>query len=159
MHESEKGKWSRSVVSWLLATPWTAAYRLLHPWDFLGKSTGVGCHCILPHKEYVVQIEVNWFWWYWLIPRQITDLLLFSCSVMSDFLQLHGLQHAKLPCPSLSPGASSNSCPVSQWGHPTISPSVVPFSCCRAWAVWHSSSSCGTWAHLLHGMWDLPDQG
>ena len=32
---------------WLLATPWTAAYQLLHPWDFPGKSTGVGCHCLL----------------------------------------------------------------------------------------------------------------
>ena len=37
---------------WLLATPWTAAYRLLHPWDFPGKSTGVGCHCLL---RYIVE--------------------------------------------------------------------------------------------------------
>ena len=45
-------------------------------------------------------------------------------------LQPHGLQHTRLPCPSLSPGACSNSCPLSQWCHPTISSSVVPFSSC-----------------------------
>ena len=47
---------------------------------------------------------------------------------MSNSLQPHGLQHSKLPCPSLSPGVCSNSCPLSQWCHPTISCSVVPFS-------------------------------
>ena len=52
----------------------------------------------------------------------------FSCSVMSDFVQPHGLQHARLPCPSPSYGACSNSCPSSQWCHPTISSSVVSFS-------------------------------
>ena len=41
-----------------------------------------------------------------------------------------GLQHARLPCPSPSPGACSNSCPSSRWCHPTISSSVVPFSSC-----------------------------
>ena len=47
---------------------------------------------------------------------------------MSDSLQLHGLWHARLPWPSLSPGVCSNSCPVSWWCHPIISSSVVPFS-------------------------------
>ena len=56
--------------------------------------------------------------------------LLFSCSVMSNFLQLHELQHAKLPCPSLSPTVSSNSCPLSPWCYPTISASGSPFSSC-----------------------------
>ena len=45
-------------------------------------------------------------------------------------LQPHGLQHSKLPCPSQSPGVCSNSCPSSQWYHPTISSSVSPFSSC-----------------------------
>ena len=54
--------------------------------------------------------------------------LLFSSSVVSDSLQPHGLQHARLPCPSPFPWVSSNSCPLSQWCHPTISSSVVPFS-------------------------------
>ena len=52
----------------------------------------------------------------------------FSCSVMSDSLQPHGLQHARLPCPSPTPWACSNSCPLSWWCHPTISSSVIPFS-------------------------------
>ena len=49
---------------------------------------------------------------------------------MSDSLQLHGLQHFRLSCPSTSPKACSNSCPLSQWCHPTILPSVTPFSSC-----------------------------
>ena len=52
----------------------------------------------------------------------------FSCSVMSDSLRLHGLQHARTPCPSLTPGVYSNSCPFS-WGcHSTISSSAGSFS-------------------------------
>ena len=46
---------------------------------------------------------------------------------MSDSLWPHGLQHVRLPCPSLSPGVCSDSCPYSQWYHPTISSSVAPF--------------------------------
>ena len=57
-------------------------------------------------------------------------LLLFSHLVVSDFLWSHGLQYARLSCPSLSPGACSNVCPLSWWCHPTISSSVVPFSSC-----------------------------
>ena len=51
-----------------------------------------------------------------------------SLSVMSDSLRPHGLQHARLPCPSLQPGGYSNSCPSSWWCYPTISSSAVPFS-------------------------------
>ena len=57
-------------------------------------------------------------------------LLLFSCSVMSDSLQPHRLQYSRSSCPSQSPGAYSNSCPLSRWCHPTMLPSVVPFSSC-----------------------------
>ena len=49
---------------------------------------------------------------------------------MSDSLWPHGLQHTRLPCPSLSPGVYSNSSPLSWWCHPTISSSVAPFSSC-----------------------------
>ena len=52
----------------------------------------------------------------------------FSHSVMSDSLRLYGLQYARLSCPSPTPGAYSNSCPLSWWCHPTISSSVIPFS-------------------------------
>ena len=54
----------------------------------------------------------------------------FSHSVVSNSLWPHGLQHARPPCPSSTLGVHSNSCPLSQWGHPTISSSVVPFSSC-----------------------------
>ena len=60
----------------------------------------------------------------------INSLFSFSCSVLSDSLQLHGLQHTRLPCPSLSPGVCSKSCPLSQWCHPTISSFVASFSSC-----------------------------
>ena len=52
----------------------------------------------------------------------------FSLSVMSNSLQPHGLQHTRPPCPSSVPRVYSNSCPSSQWCHPAISSSVVPFS-------------------------------
>ena len=51
----------------------------------------------------------------------------FSCSVVFDPLQPHGLQHTRPPCPSPTPGVYPNSCPLSQWCHPTISSSVVSF--------------------------------
>ena len=57
-------------------------------------------------------------------------LLGLSRSVVSSSLRPHELQDARLPCPSLTPGAYSNSCPSSWWCHPTISSSVVPFSSC-----------------------------
>ena len=52
----------------------------------------------------------------------------FSCSVVSDSLRPHGLQHTRLPCPSPTPRTCSDSCPLSQLCHPTISSSVIPFS-------------------------------
>ena len=69
-------------------------------------------------------------------PRFSWELLLktvrvtshFSCSVMSDSLWPNGLQRAMPPCPSPIPGVYSNLCSLSQWCHPTISSSVVPFS-------------------------------
>ena len=52
----------------------------------------------------------------------------FSCSIVSDSLWPHGLQHARPPCPSPTPGVCSNSCSLCWWCHLTISSSVVPFS-------------------------------
>ena len=51
---------------------------------------------------------------------------------MSDSLRPHGLQHSRPPCPSPTPGVYSNSCPLRQWCHPTISFFVVPFSCLQS---------------------------
>ena len=54
----------------------------------------------------------------------------FSCSVVSDSLGPHELQHSRPPCPSPTPGVHSNSCPWSRWCHPAISSSIVPLSSC-----------------------------
>ena len=59
--------------------------------------------------------------WMSLFPVQFS-------SVTCDSLWFHGLQHTMLPCPSPTPRAYSNSCPLSQWCHPTISSSVIPFA-------------------------------
>ena len=55
---------------------------------------------------------------------------MFSCQVMSDSSWTHGLQHARLPHPSLSPGVYPSSCPLNLWYHPTISSSIILFSFC-----------------------------
>ena len=60
-------------------------------------------------------------------PAAILCCFLFSCQVVSNSVTP---QHVKLPCPSPSPGVYSNSCPLIQWCHPTISSSVTPFSSC-----------------------------
>ena len=64
----------------------------------------------------------------WLL--YLTKSVQFSCSVMSDSLQPHEPQHARTPCRSPIPGVYANPCPLSQWCHPTISSTVIPFSSC-----------------------------
>ena len=56
----------------------------------------------------------------------------FSCSVVSDTLRPHGLQHTRLPCPTPTLGVYSNSCPSHWWYHPTMSSSTVHFSCLQS---------------------------
>ena len=89
------------------------------PWNSLGKNTGVGSH----------------FLFQGIFPTQGSNprLLLsvqFGCSVVSDSLRPHGLQHTRPPCPSPTPGVHPNPCPSSCWCHPTVSSSVIPFSSC-----------------------------
>ena len=113
--------------------------RLLYPKDFPGKNTGVGCHFLLqgifPTQGLNSHLR---HWWEDSLPLihlgKPRDILFHSVqlshSVMSNSLQPHGLQHTRLPCPSSTPGACSNSCLLSQWWHPTILSSVIPFSFC-----------------------------
>ena len=77
--------------------------------DSLGKNTGVGCHFLLQCMKVKSESEVAQ-----------------SCPTQRP----HGLQHARLLCPSPTPRVYSNSCPLSQRCHPTISSSVIPFSSC-----------------------------
>ena len=73
--------------------------------------------------EFIVQlVETN---------NKTLSSVQFSCSVVSNSLWPHGLQHARLPCPSPAPGVYSNSCPLSWWCQPNTSFSVVPFSSCH----------------------------
>ena len=65
-----------------------------------------------------------------LFRSSFTKMVQFSRSVMSDSLRSHVLQHTRFPCPSPTPRAYSNSCPLRRWHHPTISSSVVPLSSC-----------------------------
>ena len=98
--------------------------------DARGNNTGVNCHALLkgifqtqgsnqglPHCRRILYYRRK-------------SMLLFSRLVETNSLQPHGLPHARLPCPSPSPGACSNSCTLSRWCHPTISSSVVPFFSC-----------------------------
>ena len=80
-------------------------------------------HCIAPGTP------LDILWW----PRceenpEGRGSVQFSGSVVSNSLQSHELQHTRPPCPSPTPGVHPNSCPLSQWCHPAISSSVVPFS-------------------------------
>ena len=74
--------------------------------------------CIFP---WIIVIKLTW---------HIFSSIQFSHSIMSNSLWPHGLQLARPPCPSPTHRVYSNSCPLSQWCHPTISSSVVPFSFC-----------------------------
>ena len=91
------------------------------------------------------RIQNSWFSQFFLLleknsqqniswDKTIFEFLLFSVqfshSVRSDSLRSHGPQHIRPPCPSPTPEVYSNSCPLSQWCHPTISSSVIPFSSC-----------------------------
>ena len=111
--------------------------RLPHPWDSPGKNTGVGCHFLLQCMKVKRESKVTQ-----LCPTLSNPM---NCSppgssihgilqarvlewVISSSLRPRGLQHARLPCPSLSPGFCSNC--VVQWYLQTISSSVAPFSSC-----------------------------
>ena len=76
----------------------------------------------------------------------------FSVAMSCQTLRPHGLQHARLPCPSLSPGVCSNSCPLNVWCHPTFFSSVAPFSSCP-WAFPASGSfpmSAAIYPSIIH---------
>ena len=88
------------------------------PWLTLKHITWSPLFRILAYLVHVVSTN----FWYFSVQ--------FSRSVMSDYLRLHELQHARPPCPSPTPGVHSNSRPSSWWCHPAISSSVILFSSC-----------------------------
>ena len=106
----------------LLATPWTTAYQAPLSMGF-------------SRQEYWSGVP---------LPSP------FSCSVVFNSLQPHGLQHARPPCPSPTPRVYSDSCPLSQWCHPTISSSVIPFSSCLQF---FPASGYSPWGHRVRHNW------
>ena len=79
-------------------------------------------------QETTVRIGHGKMNWFKIGKRVQFSSVHFSSSVVLDSLQHHGLKHTRTPCPSLTPGVYSISCPLSRWCHPTISSSVIPFS-------------------------------
>jgi len=106
-------------------------------------------HNILSNAACVILTTLNLFG---------VTLLLFSFSVVSNSLQLHGLQHSRLPCPPLSHGVCSNSYPFSRWCHQTISSSVVLFSSCLQSFPASGLFQCVSSSHQLVKVLELQHQ-
>ena len=79
--------------------------------------------CLDKLKENILELGGKKSFWN---PSWIVCFFLFRCSFVSSYLQPHGQQCTRLPCPSLSPAVCSNSCPLNRWCHPTNSSSVAP---------------------------------
>ena len=98
-----------------LASPWTVARQAPLSMGFSRQEYWSGLPFPSPRMIYISKYKFH-------------KMVQFSCLVMSNSLWPHGLQHTRPPYPSPAPGIYSNSCPLSQWCHPTISSSVIPFS-------------------------------
>jgi len=132
-------KWKvASVVSSSLQPYVLQPARLLCLWDSPGKNTGVGCHFLLQGLILTEGLNQGLLHcrkiFYCLSHRETLHIqecssVQFSHSVVFDSLRPHELQHAMPPCPSPTPRVNPNSCPLSKWCHPTISSSIIPFSC------------------------------
>ena len=94
------------------------------PFLFVSTASPPPLSLIKSHSFYKSKLQSH------LIHHNFKISVQFSCSVVSNSLWPHGLQHARPPYPLPTPRVSSNSCPLSQWSHPTISFSVVPFFSC-----------------------------
>ena len=129
--------------------------RLLCQWDSPGKNTGLGLPFpsprglpdpgIKPTSPVPPALQVDSS----PLSHQGSSSVRFSCSVVSNSFWPHGLQLARLPCPSPTPGAYSYSCPSSQWCHPTISschPLFLPPSIFASITVFSKESTlCIKW--------------
>ena len=118
-------------------TGWTWVWVIFVSWWWLGKS-GVLWFMVLQRVRLDWLTELNWTccsfirasltWGSWNTQLHIISSIQFSHSVLSQSLQNHGLQHTRLPCPSPTSRAYSNSYPLNWWCHTTISSSLIPFS-------------------------------
>ena len=85
---------------------------------------------VYPYHGIYIYIHIHTYIYVYVYICIYISSVQFICSVMSNSLWPHELQHARPPCPSPIPGVYSNSCPLSWWCHPAISSSVIPFSSC-----------------------------
>ena len=127
---------------WFFATTWTVACQApsiygisqasILDWGAISKSRRSSQPRLQTHVScFSRQIFFFFFLNHWATREALTwGSVQFSRSVRFDSLRPHGLQHARLPCPSPTPRACSNSWPSSSWCHPTISSSVIHFSSC-----------------------------
>ena len=104
---------------WLSATLWTVACQVPLSMGFSRQEYWRGLLFPSPGDLPASGIETS---------PTVTSIAQVSCSVVSDSLRPHGLQQARLPCPSSTPGVCSNSCPSNRWCHPTISSSSPSFN-------------------------------
>ena len=113
-------------MAWLIASlSYTSHFAMTRLWSMKG-IVDLQCVDFRCRTKYSVSFFFSDYTPLYVITRSVQ----FSPSVVSHFLWPHGLQHARLPCSSPVPGTCSNSCPSSQWCHPTISSSVVPLPSC-----------------------------
>ena len=110
--------------------------------------------CPIKVIQTIMRLQLSGFLWvcpclYLHVLYYFSSSVQFSRSVVSDSLRPHELHHARPPCPSPTPRVHQNSCPSSQWCHPAISSSVVPFSSCRqslpASVFYNESTLCMRW--------------
>ena len=107
--------WEHSVLS----LSFTVNLKLFHNWKIYLQMDKEKINRHFTEDIHIANKVMKWY--------QFSSVQLFSCVY---YLRCHELQHAMPPCPWPTPGAHPNSCPLSQWCHPTISSSVVPFSSC-----------------------------
>ena len=122
---------SNNINIFLILETWTSSYRVVFstgPHSLLSSCIKIVFLLLLTTWLDIICVFAHFYCS--LLYNESFLLLLFSHSVVSNSLWSHGLQHARLPCPSLSPRGCSSSCPLCQWCHPTISSSVTPFSPC-----------------------------
>ena len=132
--------WVASVVSDSGQLYGSYPTRLLCPWDSPGKNPGVDCHAplqglsesgILLHISTLLESFPIWVTTdYWVEFTVMCSQAVSSVAQSCPTLRPHELQHTRPPCPSPTPGVHPNPRPLSQWCHPAISSSVVPFSSC-----------------------------
>ena len=133
-----------SILTW--GIPWTEELGVLHAMGLQSRTwLSMHTHCFCHYLDFFIPLSS----------------VQFSRSVMSDSLRPHELQHARPPCPSPTPGVHSNSRPSSQWCHPAISSSVIPFSSCPQSLLASESFPMSVLANLksyninIHSKWQV----